>query len=385
MGFEGIRVLVLEGYARQSLPVMRALKELGCKVSVLCNSKMDIAYASRIPDEKILGICDTEKYTETEECIRNLLKTGRFDVVIPLVDFSEKILAYNKDEFSNYAKVLSNSKEVFDVAQDKLSVMKLCEENGIPHPKTVFDAKTAEEVLEKNLMFPIIVKPRRDCGARGILHFNTEKEFLDYTKKKDVDFEGLVIQEYIPQDLQNMSANLFVDKDGNVKSNYMYASYRWFPVKGGTGTFNITVDEPKARESAEKLVKIAGIRGLCGVDFIKDPRDGKAKVLEINPRIMACAKIGFLAGVNQIKQALENEFSDNVTEMLDYKKDMRVRMSQVDFLWFIKSPDRFRAKPSWFSMKNTKDQTFSWDDPLPWIAFLLQGLKRYKKEIDRRS
>ena len=72
MGFEGIRVLVLEGYARQSLPVMRALKELGCKVSVLCNSKMDIAYASRIPDEKLLGICDTEKYTETEECIRNI-------------------------------------------------------------------------------------------------------------------------------------------------------------------------------------------------------------------------------------------------------------------------------------------------------------------------
>lgn len=385
MEFEGIRVLVLEGYARQSLPVMRALKELGCRVSVLCNSKIDIAFASRIPDEKILGICDTEKYTESEECIRKLLKTGKFDVVFPLVDFSEKILAYNKDEFSEYARVLSNSKDVFDIAQDKLSVMRLCEENGIPHPKTVFGVTTANEIIDKKLTFPIIVKPRRDCGARGILHFGTEKELLDYTSKNNVNFENFVIQEYIPQDLQNMSANLFIDKKGEVKSNYIYASYRWFPLKGGTGTFNITVDEAEARESAEKLVELAGIRGICGVDFIKDPRDGKAKVLEINPRIMACAKIGMLAGVNQVQQAIENEFLGSVTEMHNYKKDVRVRMSQVDFLWFLKSPDRFCSKPSWFSLKNTKDQTFYADDPLPWFAFLFQGLKRYKKEIDKRS
>lgn len=379
MDFKGKRVLVLEGYARQSLPVMRAFKNLGCKVSVLCNSKMDIAYASRIPDEKILGVCWRTRYDETVDYIRNLIKTGNYDLVFPLVDFSEKILSYNKEEFSRYAVILCNDKEVFDMAQDKLSVMKLCRDNGIPHPKTVFDAKTIDEVLENKLMFPVIVKPRRDCGARGIFCFNSEAELRDYAEKNDTDFSGLVIQEYIPQDLQNMSANLFVDKNGQVKSNFVYASYRWFPIKGGTGTFNITVDEPEARAYAEKLVKLAGIRGCCGVDFIKDPRDGEVKVLEINPRIMACCQIGFISGVNLILQVLENEYKDSVTEMLDYKKDMRIRMSQIDFLWFLKSPDRFRAKPSWFSNKNTKDQTFSWDDPLPWFAFLIEGFTHYIK------
>ena len=377
MKWNGKRVLILEGYARQSLPVMRAFKKLGCKVSILCDSKVDIAYASILPDEKILGVCNPLRFDETTSYVRDLLKTGKYDIVFPLVDFSEKILSYNKEEFQKYAKVICNDKVVFDVAQDKLCVMKACEEHGIPHPKTVFDATNAEDVIDKKLLFPIIMKPRRECGAKGICHFENEKEFIEYVSNHEISIQDYVIQEYIPQNSQNMSGNLFIDKNGEVKSNYIYASFRWFPIKGGTGTFNISVDEPEAIKNGEKLVKLLNLRGCCGVDFIKDPRDGIPKVLEINPRIMACSQIGFLSGVNVIKQVLENEYCDEVTSMLDYKKDIRVRMSQTDFLWFLKSPDRFRAKPSWFSIKNTTDQTFSWDDPLPWFAFLFRGFRHY--------
>ena len=64
---------------------------------------------------------------------------------------------------------------------------------------------------------------------------------------------------------------------------------------------------------------------------------------------------------------------------------MRVRMMQIDVLWFIKSPERFSAKQSWFSWKNTVDQTFSWKDPLPWFAFLIKGLLNLKKEEGKRK
>ena len=60
-------------------------------------------------------------------------------------------------------------------------------------------------------------------------------------------------------------------------------------------------------------------------------------------------------------------------------------MSQIDVLWFIKSPNRFNSDPSWFSNKNTKDQMFSWDDPLPWFAFLFQGMFKLKKKLKDRN
>ena len=38
---KGKRVLVLEGYCKQTLPFLRGFRELGCEVTVLCGSKMD--------------------------------------------------------------------------------------------------------------------------------------------------------------------------------------------------------------------------------------------------------------------------------------------------------------------------------------------------------
>ena len=90
MTFEGIRVLILEGYARQSLPLIHAFHKFGCHVAALCSSKLDVAYASRLTDEKILGVCDRENPTGTAQAVRELLMTGRYDVVIPTVDFSAK-------------------------------------------------------------------------------------------------------------------------------------------------------------------------------------------------------------------------------------------------------------------------------------------------------
>lgn len=385
MPYKGKHVLILEGYARQSLPIMRAFKQHGCTVSVLCNSRLDIAYASRLPDNRILGVCSIDRKNETEECIRKLLKTKKYDLVFPLVDFSAGILSENKAEFEKYTAVAANEYDVFEKAQDKLSVMRVCTENNIPCPKTITDAKTADDVIGSNLTYPVIVKPRRECGARGFEFFNDKNSLADYMQNDGINPGDFVIQEYITGGLYNLSANIFIDEHGAVKSNYIYASCRWFPPKGGTGTFNVTVDDRQALDYGKKLVELMGLRGCCGVDFIKDPRDGAVKVLEINPRVMACTQIGFLAGVDIVKQTLEQEFGTEVSDMSDYKKDIRVRMSQIDFLWFLKSPDRFRAKPSWFSLKNTKDQTFSWDDPLPWFAFLIQGLRRCKKEIKRRS
>src|SRR5699024_686554 len=128
--------------------------------------------------------------------------------------------------------------------------------------------------------------------------------------------------------------NLFIDNNGDIKSCYIYASHRWFPLRGGTGTYNTTIDREDVKNTCIKLVKLMNLRGAVGVDLIHDPRDNVAKVLEINPRIMACSRIGFDAGVNQAQQILEKELGLKVMPMMNYKKNISVRMTQADLLWF---------------------------------------------------
>lgn len=382
---KGKHILILEGYARQCLPFMREFKKFGMEVSLLCHTKMDCGYASRLPDHKILGICNPDEYEKSEKYIVKLIKTGRFDLVLPLVDFSASILAKNKDELMKYAIICVNDKDVFEKSQDKLQVMKVCMENEISCPKTLDNISNIEEVMDSEIQFPIIIKPRRGCGAKGFHKILNQEQLKCVVVENQINLADMVVQECLPIESALISDNIFVDKEGNIKSSFLYRCHRFYPLTGGTGTFNMTFDRTDVHEECAKLVKLMGLRGCVGIDLMIDPRDNKAKVIEINPRILARSKIGFVAGVNQARQIIEDVFEDIVTPMMNYKYGVGVRMSQIDMLWFLKSPERFKAKPSWFKVRGVKDQTFSFDDPLPWFAFLLRGFVNLKKEEEKRS
>ncbi len=385
MDFKGIRVLVLEGYARQSLPLIKAFKKLGCEVSALCSSKLDVAYVSRYTDHKILGMCDRDKIEETTEQVRKLLKTGDYDVVVPTVDFSAGLLSKNKVEFSQYAKVASNDWDVYQIAGDKERTMRVCMENAIPCPVTVFNAQTLEDVICSGITYPMVMKPRVGYGAIGFKKIESVEELRTVFAETKEPVEYYVFQEYIPQtDLQYECA-MFIDDSNAVKTSLVFSKNRWFPVSGGSSTLNITVDRSDIVESCTKLLQTINWRGAADIDLIQDPRDGKAKIMEINPRVSGSVKIAFVSGVDQARQMLELAYGEPVTKYADYKIGQRLRCSQTDALWFIKSPNRFKSKPSWFSIKNTADHTFSWDDPLPWFVFSIQGLRRFGREMDKRS
>lgn len=380
----GKHILMLEGYARQSLPFMRKFKKLGMEVSLLCHTKMDCGYASRLPDHKILGICEPEEYEKSEKYIIKLVKTGKFDLVLPLVDFSASILAKHKKELTEYAEILVSDRSVFDKAQDKLQVMKTCMENDISCPMTLNGISNIAEIIESGIQFPIVIKPRRGCGAKGFHKIWDKDELNRVVGGNDICLSEMVIQECLPIESALISDNIYIDKNGEIKSSFLYRCHRFYPLAGGTGTFNLTFDRKDVHEECARLVKLMGLRGCVGVDLMIDPRDNKAKVIEINPRILACSKIGFVAGVNQAQQIIQDVYGDVVTPMINYKTNVGVRMSQIDVLWFLKSPDRFKAKPSWFKIRGVKDQMFSIDDPLPWFAFLFRGVIKLKSEEEKR-
>ena len=54
MEFKDVKILLVDGGDRQTLPLARAFKELGCNVATLNSSRLDLGYVSRYPDEKIL-------------------------------------------------------------------------------------------------------------------------------------------------------------------------------------------------------------------------------------------------------------------------------------------------------------------------------------------
>lgn len=381
--FSGRHILVLEGYCKQCLPFIRGFKEQGCEVTVLCGSKLDCGYASRLPDHKVLGVCDLHKPEESEQYIVELVKKGHFDMVFAPFDFSARILSHNKEELSKYAIIYANDRDVFDRANNKEEVMRVCMENGIPCPQTFFGVEKLEDINSK-IQFPVIIKPHSMYGARGFHIFHSQEEMQSYVKEKQITLSDYVIQEYIPAGSRVMGGNVMVDRNGNIKSSYLYICEHLFPEDGGTSTLNAILDRPDIKENCERLVTMMDLKGEIGVDLMLDVRDNVGKVIEINPRPVHGITLGFVAGVDHALQILEDAFGMEVTPMEVTKPKAASRIGQTDMLWFLSSKDRFRRLSWQLGYKPVKEQMFYWDDPLPWFAFLWSGLKDYKKKMKEK-
>jgi len=384
MDFFGKHILIAEGRARQSLPFIRSFKKLGCEVSALCASKLDVSYASRFTDHKILGTCDNQKAEETYQQLKSLIESGKYDLVVPTTDFTARLLSEHKNEFSKYTHIASNDWDTFQLAGDKLQTMRICMENGIPCPYTLSEITSLDQVIDSGIKYPIVVKPRVGYGAIGFKRVDSETELKALFEDSSEDLSIFVFQEYIPQTDIQYECAMFMGENDEVKTALVFSKNRWFPIEGGSSTLNITVERPDIVESCTKLLKAIHWRGAADIDLIQDPRDNTAKIMEINPRVSGSVKICFDAGVDQARQMLELAYGEPVTEYKTYEVGRRLRCSQTDLLWFIKSPNRFKSKPSWFSCRKTHDQIFYWSDPWPWVTFSIHSVMNYKDEKKKR-
>ena len=383
--YSKVRVLLIEGRARQIMPLMESLHKLGCHVTTFNTTKLDLGYVSHYPDKKILSFCHEKDPERSWECVSMELKTGNYDLVIPLNDFPAIMLSQKKEELKPYVTVAANDWDVFQYASDKLKTMKACMENDVPCPKTFVADESLNDLSSLDLTFPVCIKPRTGYSAMGFRVIENPADLEHIVAATKEKYGAPLIQEYIPQTGLQYKAELFVDKNGDIKSCCMFSKLRWYPLSGGSSSLNKSVYRQDIMENSIKLLKAIGWRGYADFDYIEDPRDGIAKVMEINPRITAGVKLCYMCGVNFSEQIVQDHLNMPVTEYMDYPEGKYLRYMHTDLLWFIKSPERFSSRPSWFDFRNTGDQVWSIKDPLPWFAYTLANVPRLGADTKKRK
>lgn len=243
-----------------------------------------------------------------------------------------------------------------------------------------------EDFLAKKdkVQYPIVVKPRTGCAAVGFHVAENEADLVDYYDKAEKKYGKMLIQEYIPQDGLQYKCEMYIDRNGEMKGAVVFAKVRWYPINGGSSCLNEIVHRPDIVEDCKKLLTEIGWKGYADIDLIEDTRDGKAKIMEINPRITGSVKICFEAGVNFSKMIVDDFLGKEVKAQFDVKHKF-MRYMHTDVLWFLKSPTRFSCKPSWFDFRNTCDQIFSWNDLWVFFAFTFQGFGKLSKDKKKRE
>lgn len=382
--YSNVKVLLTDGIDRQTLPLAKAFHDLGCHVTTLNQSKLDNGYTTRFADERLLNKTIALGKEQHAKVIYKLINTGKYDVVVTTSDDTAEKLSLMKEDVTDKTSIAVNNPELFYMAYDKNKTMKVCMDENIPCPKTFFDIESIEQLSDIDFVFPLVVKPRMSFGAIGYHKVENFDELIKLCEKIGKDLKHYVFQEYIPQSDIQYECAMFIDDMNEVKTACVFSKNRWFPVEGGSSTCNVTVTRPDIIASCKKLLQSINWRGAADIDLIQDPRDSIAKIMEINPRVSGSIKIVLNAGVDIAEQILDLALGNHVADYTDYLIDRRLRCIHTDFLWFLKSSNRFHSTPSWFSWHNTKDQIWSLSDPLPFFAYSIQSLMRYKKEMKKR-
>ena len=170
LDFTTIRVLVTEAGGKQSVTMVRGLKEIGCHVTVVCSDKNATCYVSNKPDIKILDEHIADHDEKTLENLLALVQTGNYDVLMPIGEQGTNFVTQHEDELRQHVRLACAPRSAYINAFDKQRTFEIANRIGIPIPRTRMRGQTVEDYLS-TVSFPLIIKPRNGLGSIGFHKF----------------------------------------------------------------------------------------------------------------------------------------------------------------------------------------------------------------------
>lgn len=154
-------------------------------------------------------------------------------------------------------------------------------------------------------MFPLILKPSMKEGANRLTQAkawpvaNRAELLQKYDiATKLIPADHVVLQELIPGDGATQFSYTGVWHNGAPITSMIARRTRQYPISFGTGTFVESVEQSNVEAAASVFLKSIDYNGLIEIEFKFDARDGKYKILDVNPRVWTWNALGELSGVD---------------------------------------------------------------------------------------
>lgn len=333
--------VMLLGGGLQSISMARGLKDCGYGV-VNCAQRNAVGKWSRYVDKFYVG--EVEDLTPALIC--RISKETNCILIIPMEDEYALWLSENKDEIeSRGISVAVEDIEKFKLVINKASLMEICTRNNVPVPKTLSISKHGVDAAAKAVGFPSLLKPDMSNGSRGI----QKVEDIDGLKRKYSavarEFGECTLQEYIENDFY-YNVMLYRYSDGVYSTGVITKITRYYPIKGGSSSFCITIDNDRILDVCKKLLSCLDWKGFADFDVL-EKAPGDYRIIEINPRVPASVHAAYASGVNY-SNIIITDLIDKKKIFPLYKSGESLRYLGLDIAWFLASSDRFRCVPNWF-------------------------------------
>jgi predicted ATP-grasp superfamily ATP-dependent carboligase len=195
--------------------------------------------------------------------------------------------------------------EVMRIASDKRETYARACALGVDVPRTLAPADRG--ALEAAAVdFPAIIKPAVKCRRNRLTaakawRVDDRAELLArYDEASALAAPGtLLVQELIPGDGRLQFSYCALCDDGRPLARLVARRTRQYPPAfGRASTYVETVECEEVVEPSERLLADLGWSGLVEAEYKLDPRDGRYKLLDLNPRVWGWHTLAGRAGVD---------------------------------------------------------------------------------------
>jgi predicted ATP-grasp superfamily ATP-dependent carboligase len=390
------KVLVTDSSERAALAAIRSLGRRGIEVTAADSTSFNSGFLSKYCSHRVIYPPPHRNKRKFVDSILRFVKNEKFDLLIPVTDFTSIPIIEYKDEIEDYVKVAAPPYETAIKAIDKAQTIKIAQQHGIPCPKTflVSDSDSLKEIAE-DVRYPVVIKPRVKVlwtEERAIMlkvtpinyAYNHDDLIKKYAKissqldEFDVPHEFFLIQEFAKGEGYGVEVLM---QNSESKALFVHKRLREYPITGGASTLRVSARNEKLEKYAVDLLGAMDWEGVAMVEFKLDESSGDAKLMEVNGRFWGSLPLAINAGIDFPYLLYKSIVEKNVDPCFSYRAGTMQRwLIPGDLLWLFASlQDNQRSKLRNF-MKfirscRVSDDIISLSDMAPTFGAMLTTLR----------
>jgi D-aspartate ligase len=292
-----VTALVLDVAWVNGLAAIRSLGRAGIAVLAVDHRPSALGFPPRYaravpsPDPAV----EPEAYVET-------LARQEPGVLLPTHDPPLNAVARFRDRLDGFRFPFPEW-DVLERIQDKRHQLEAAVAAGVEVPETRHPGSATEaRAAADELGYPVLVKPAEPVGFKrrfGRQAFRLERPAEVERAYADAEEFAPMVQELIPGgDDELYSVGSYLREDGEPLGLFSGRKLQQVPPGVGTARVGESVWVQEVVDAGLRLLKALGFHGISQVEFKRDPRDGRFKLMEVNPRLWQWHGLAVACGVD---------------------------------------------------------------------------------------
>jgi len=373
-------VVMLRSGHHGGLGIARSLGRLGVPVYSVDATRWEPVFTSRYCRGRFLLDIDSLPEDVAVDQLRAIgRKVGGRPILLPTTDQACLWLSENATALGQDFRFTVLDAALVRTLCDKSRMQELAREHGVSIAQSV-TPRSKEDVIRflDQAVFPMMVKEtgggrlRSRAGASKFV-VQTPQELIDlYDRAADTENPNLILQEFIPG--VDWMFNGYFDSESRCLFRMTGKKIRRFPAHTGVTSLGICLANDTVIRTTIDFMQAIGYRGILDIGYRWDLRDGRYRVLDINPRIGCTFRLFTSSDGMDVARALYLDLTGQPVPAAAVSDGRK---------WLVEDFDLFSAVRSWreggLSLKDwirslagvDEAACFALDDPFP---FLMLGV-----------